>query len=205
MTGGVVPSQPWAPQCSTCSSGRKSGKKRCRVALLGKVAVQCSCHGWWLPSLLLHETPTAEVRLKVAQSPERQLALFHDGTGYAPPCHPQPHKDPECTRRHRKRRSTRVALARARGRPCKCPAVRPSPGHVAQHQGRSEDSSKGSSPAAGGQEARLRVSIRRARRCACRGRCQCARAWSRRFVDDSSIGKTPHKPHAKRAGRWWGQ
>jgi len=101
------------------------------------------CHGWWLPSLLLHETPTAEVRLKVAQSPERQLALFHDGTGYAPPCHPQPHKDPECTRRHRKRRSTRVALARARGRPCKCPAVRPSPGHVAQHQGRSEDSSIG--------------------------------------------------------------
>ena len=81
VTGGVVPSQPWAPQCSTCSSGRKSGKKRCRVALLGKVAVQCSCHGWWLPSLLLHETPTAEVRLKVAQSPERQLALFHDGTG----------------------------------------------------------------------------------------------------------------------------
>ena len=143
MTGGVVPSQPWAPQCSTCSSGRRSGKKRCRVALLGKVAVQCSCHGWWLPSLLLHETPTAEVRLKVAQSPERQLALFHDGTGYAPPCHPQPHKDPECTRRHRKRRSTRVALARARGRPCKCPAVRPSPGHVAQHQGRSEDSSIG--------------------------------------------------------------
>ena len=82
MTGGVVPSQPWAPQCSTCSSGRKSGKKRCRVALLGKVAVQCSCHGSWLPSLLLHETPTAEVRLKVAQSSERQLALFHDGTGY---------------------------------------------------------------------------------------------------------------------------
>ena len=87
MTGGVVPSQPWAPQCSTCSSGRKSGKKRCRVALLGKVAVQCSCHGWWLPSLLLHETPTAEVRLKVAQSPERQLALFHDGTGYAVSIH----------------------------------------------------------------------------------------------------------------------
>ena len=48
VTGGVVPSQSWAPQCSTCSSGRRSGRKKCREVLLGIAAVQCS-----MPSVTL--------------------------------------------------------------------------------------------------------------------------------------------------------